>query len=110
MKSLAFIVAALLALPGFSAEVDVSSLSYEQVKQLFEKDEKLEGVKISSFSASSVTVIYKGRYLNFDRAKLSLAQQSQIDALIERTKEQRTEQAVKENAEAGRLGLLREVD
>jgi S1-C subfamily serine protease len=110
MRSLAFICAVFLALPGLAAEADVSSLSYEQVKQMFEKDEKLEGVRISSFTASSVTVIYKGRYLNFDRAKLSPAQQVQIDALIARTKEQNQEQAAKENDEAARRGMLREVD
>lgn len=102
---------ALLSLPGAEpASTNIADLSYEQVKAQFEKDDSLEGVRISSYSAASVTVIYKTRYLTYQLDKLNATQRSRIDQLIAAEKEKRQAQGVKDHEAAARAGMLREVD
>ncbi len=84
--------------------------SYEQIKKQFEQDETLEGVRVSNFSASEVTVIYKGRYLIYKMSNLTEAQRPKIEKLIAAEKDRRRTQAVQDNDEAARAGMLREVD
>src|SRR5881392_4063775 len=57
-----------------TAATSTSELSYDDIKKQFEKDENLEGVRVSSFSATDVTVIYKGRYVVYKLANLGDAQ------------------------------------
>lgn len=114
MKTLgSLFFSALLAFRSLSAENisgNISELTYEQLKQQFEKNESLEGVRIANFTPTSVTMIYKGRHLNYDLNKLSASQRIRIDQLIAHEKELRQATAVKENETAGRAGMLREVD
>src|SRR5687767_11439867 len=95
-------------IPATSAAT--SELSYDEIKKQFEKDETLEGVRISTFSASDVTVIYKGRYIVYRMSNLTEAQRKKIDSLIAAEKDRRKTQAVQDNDEAARAGMLREVD
>jgi S1-C subfamily serine protease len=92
------------------AATGASELSYDEIKKQFEKDESLEGVRISTFTASDVTVIYKGRYIVYKLSNLTEAQRKKIDALIASEKDRRKTQAVQDNDEAARVGMLREVD
>lgn len=89
---------------------NISELTYEQLKQMFEKDESLADVRIANFTASSVTLIYKGRHLNYELSKLSTSQRILIDELIAHEKGLSRAAAIKENEAAARAGLLREVD
>ena len=84
--------------------------SYAEVKKQFEQDETLEGVRVSTFSATDVTVVYKGRYLVYKMSDLSESQRPKIEKLIDAEKTRRSAQAVQDNAEAARAGMLREVD
>ncbi|HEY0548290.1 MAG TPA: serine protease [Verrucomicrobiae bacterium] len=109
--ALAIIVA--LRCPGADAPIaaaGASELSYDEIKKQFEKDETLEGVRISNFSATDVTVIYKGRYIVYKLGSLGETQRKKIDGLIASEKERRKTQAVQDNEEAARAGMLREVD
>src|SRR6185503_3932864 len=108
-------LAILVVLRSIGAEAPVaaanaSELSYDEIKKQFEKDETLEGVRISTFTANDVTVIYKGRYIVYKLGNLSEAQRKKIDTLIASEKERRKTQAVQDNEEAARAGMLREVD
>jgi len=87
-----------------------SELSYAEIKKQFETDDSLEGVRISTFTATDVTVIYKGRYLVYKISSLTETQRPKIEKLIETEKERRRAQAIQDNAEAARAGMLREVD
>ncbi len=87
-----------------------SELSYDEIKKQFEKDETLEGVRVSTFTANDVTVIYKGRYIAYKLSNLTEAQRKKIDGLIAAEKDRRRTQAVQDNDEAARAGMLREVD
>lgn len=93
-----------------AATTGASELSYDEIKKRFEKDEIMDGVRVSTFTASDVTVIYKGRYIVYKLNSLSDVQRKKIDGLITAEKERRKTQAVQDNDEAARSGMLREVD
>ncbi len=110
-----FALAIIVALRCIGAEAataatSASELSYDEIKKQFEKDETLEGVRISNFSATDVTVIYKGRYIVYKLSSLGETQRKKIDDLIASEKARRKMQAVQDNEEAARAGMLREVD
>lgn len=108
-----FLSLALTVARCLGAEVtstNIADMPYEQVKALFEKDEMLTGTRISSYSAASVTVNYKGRYLVFAMDKTSGELRSRIDQLVALEKEKRQVETAKDNEVAGRAGMLREVD
>jgi S1-C subfamily serine protease len=108
-----FLSLALVVSRSFGAELsstNIADLPYEQVRAIFEKDEALEGTRITSYSASSVTVNYKGRYLVFSMDKLSAGQRSRIDQLVALEKEKRQAETAKANEAAARAGMLREVE
>ena len=109
----ALIIFTLLAFRSLCADnrpANISELTYEQLKQMFEKDESLADVRIANYTASSVTLIYKGRHLNYELKKLSTSQRIRIDELIAHEKGLGRAAAIKENEAAARAGLLREVD
>src|SRR5215218_6105023 len=109
--ALAIIVALrFMSVETLSAATSTSELSYDEIKKQFEKDETLEDVRISTYTASDVTVIYKGRYIVYKLSNLSEAQRKKIDGLIASEKDRRKTQAVQDNEEAARAGMLREVD
>lgn len=92
------------------AAANGSELSYGEIKKQFEQDETLEGVRVSSFTAADVTVIYKGRYIVYKLNSLTEAQRPKIEKLIAAEKDRLHTQAVRDNEEAARAGMLREVD
>lgn len=89
---------------------NVSQLPYAELKKMFEEDETLEGIRVTGYTASQVTIVYKGRYLNYELNKLSPAQRAKVDNLLALEKEQRRQEMTKEHEEAARAGMLREVD
>ncbi|HWN96791.1 MAG TPA: serine protease [Methylomirabilota bacterium] len=110
---IALLFAALLPFQSSAADappLKPAELSYDQIKKQFEQDEALEDVRVSNFSASEVTVIYKGRYIIYKMSNLTDTQRPKIETLISAEKERRRSQAVQDNEEAARAGMLREVD
>ena len=103
-------LALIAALPFSATSALAAELSYDEIKKQFEKDESLEGVRVSNFSTTDVTVIYKGRYIIYKLADLGEAQRKKIDGLITAEKERLKTKSVQDNDEAARAGLLREVD
>jgi S1-C subfamily serine protease len=110
----ALCLALVLLLPtvfrSLAADASTSELSYDEVKKQFEKDESLEGVRVSTFTATEMTVVYKSRYLVYKLSSLTETQRKKIDQLIDAEKERRRTQAIQDNDEAARAGMLREVD
>jgi S1-C subfamily serine protease len=100
----------LFGLQSRSATTNIAALSYAEVKQMFEKDESVAEVRVNSFSTNEVSLLYKGRYLTYKLGGLSGPLRTKLDGLIEAEKAKRREQAIKNNEEAARLGLLREVN
>src|SRR4051812_39168013 len=95
---LALVLTTVLASRSFAADVSTAAAgaepSYAEIKKQFEQDENLEGVRISTFTVTDVTVIYKGRYLVYKMSDLTAAQKPKIDKLIEAEKDRRRTQAL----------------
>jgi S1-C subfamily serine protease len=106
----AILAAFLQAILVLSQSAGVESLSYEAVKKQFESDEKLESTSVVRLGNSDIVIRYHGRDLYYRFASTSEALRSKIDSVIAREKDTRRVISEKENEEAAKLGLLREVD
>ena len=105
----ALVLAMIVVLSSFGAD-GAAEPTYAEIKKQFEQDETLEGVRVSTFTATDVTVIYNGRYLVYKLSDLSESRRPKIEKLIDAERERRRTQAVQDNTEAARAGMLREVD